>query len=96
MKSGRNTKPAKQTKQQEAIQLLQEAFAACEAANLYFIAIEPEDQEQVCSFDVYDYDELETAMQKHGSDAFVMPDLPKASLEVDNLLVFAPEEEPEE
>ena len=85
----------KKYKQQEAIQLLQKAFAACEAANLYFIAIEPEDQEQSCSFDVYDYDELEAAMQKHGTDAFAMPDLPKASLEVENLLVFAPDESEE-
>lgn len=88
-------KTPKQRTQQEAIQLLQKAFAACEAANLYFIAIEPEHEDQVCSFDVYDYDELEAAMQKHGPEAFDMPDLPKASLEVENLMVFAPEE-PEE
>ncbi len=81
--------------QQEAIKLLERAFAACEAANLYFIAIEPEDQEQSCSFDVYDYDELEAAMQKYGPDSFAMPELPKASLEVGNLLVFAPDESEE-
>lgn len=90
------TKKSKQQTQQDAIQLLEKAFAACEAANLYFIAIEPESQDEVCSFDVYDYDELEAAMQKHGSDAFAMPDLPKASLEVDNLMVFAPDDEEEE
>lgn len=81
-----------QHKQQEAIQRLQKAFAACEAANLYFIVIEPEDQEELCSFNVYDYDELEAAMQQHGPEAFGLPELPRASLEVENMLVFAPEE----
>ena len=90
MKKKSTHTPRKQ--QQEAIQRLQKAFASCEAANLYFIAIEPEDQEDLCSFNVYDYDELESAMEKHGPEAFAMPNLPRASLEVENMLVFAPEE----
>ncbi|PID57794.1 hypothetical protein CSB45_06110 [candidate division KSB3 bacterium] len=85
----KKTAPPKQ--QREAIHSLQKAFAACEAANLYFIAIEPEDQEELCSFRIYDYDELEAAMESHGPGAFDMPDLPRAVLELENMLVFAPE-----